>query len=288
MTIPQEAKAGPGQRIRKKVEISRSEQWEMVSRAEGRTYQIFVAKPMAPMPPSGYPVLYLLDANSVFGTMTEAIRLQCRRPDKTGVTPAVIVGIGYPTEEPFSPNRFYDFTPAPSTEYTRTPGGAPLPEQGGAAAFLQFIEEELKPEIEREFTIDKNRQSIFGHSLGGLFVLYTLFSKPDAFQSYIAGSPSLHWNKQLMLDAEREFTARLGQGAAHQKVLIAMGGLEASHVSGNYMLAKELSERLACCPNEGLKAEFIDFAGEGHVSVLPLLINRTLRFSFAPESEQQS
>lgn len=69
----------------------------MSSCNENRTYHIFISKPSTPPPPAGYPVIYLLDANSVFGTMTEAVRIQGRRPEKTGVIPAVIVGIGYET-----------------------------------------------------------------------------------------------------------------------------------------------------------------------------------------------
>lgn len=56
----------------------------MSSRNENRTYHIFISKPSTPPPPAGYPVIYLLDANSVFGTMTEAVRIQGRRPEKPG------------------------------------------------------------------------------------------------------------------------------------------------------------------------------------------------------------
>ncbi|MBL3615547.1 alpha/beta hydrolase, partial [Bacillus sp. RHFS18] len=76
----------------------------------GRTYRIFVSFPQEEPPASGFPVIYLLDANSVFGTMAEALRVQSRRPEKTGVVPAVIVGIGYPTDQPFSAERHSDFT----------------------------------------------------------------------------------------------------------------------------------------------------------------------------------
>lgn len=54
----------------------------MSSRNENRAYQIFISKPSTPPPPAGYPVIYLLDANSVFGTMAEAVRIQGRRPEK--------------------------------------------------------------------------------------------------------------------------------------------------------------------------------------------------------------
>lgn len=267
---------------RLKVEMPRAEQWVMRSNAENRAYQIKVAQPPGDPPPGGYPVVYLLDANSVFGTMVEALRLQSRRPDKTGVVPAIVVGIGYETEEPFAPERFYDLTPKPTTEYLRRPDGTALPEQGGAGHFLQFIEEELKPHLEREFKIDRKRQAIFGHSLGGLFVLYAFLTKPDAFQYYIAGSPSIHWNKQYLLAQEREFAARLAEDPVGVRLLLAFGELEKSHISRNCDSAEELAERLSGLSGHGVNAEFKLFEDENHVSVLPVLISRALRFALSP------
>lgn len=169
--------------VRSNVEIPHAEQWTMKSRTGHHDYQIMVYKPVEPPPPSGYPVIYLLDANSVFGTMVEAVRVQGRRPEKTGAIPAMIVGIGYPIAAPFSPHRYYDFTPKATTKYTRKPDGTPIPEQGGADEFLRFIEEELKPDMEQQFQIDRGRQAIFGHSLGGLFVIHALFTKPGLFDT---------------------------------------------------------------------------------------------------------
>jgi hypothetical protein len=269
-----------GDSARREFTIPRTGQRVMHSRAENREYRIFVAKPDGDPPSSGFPVIYLLDANAVFGTMVEAVRVQGRRPDKTGVVPAVIVGIGYQTEEPFSPARHYDFTmPVPLTELPARPDGGEWPAQGGAESFLRFIEEELKPEIEREFKIDSNRQTIFGHSLGGLFVLHALFTRPFAFQTYVAGSPSIHWNKRLILEEEQQFVSRLEQENINVRILIAVGELEKSHQSRMNDNAKELSERLLTLANRGVYVEFHEFEGEGHVSVLPALISRALRFA---------
>ncbi|WP_445683668.1 alpha/beta hydrolase [Sporosarcina sp. FSL K6-3457] len=265
------------------VKVPNAEQWEMQSSAEKRKYQIIVHVPSIAAPPTGYPVIYLLDGNSVFATMVEALRMQCHRPDKTGVVPAVIVGIGYQTNLPFAPDRYYDFTSIPTTEFSHTSDGTLLPKQGGAAAFLTFIEEELKPQIESEFNINKSRQAIFGHSLGGLFALYVLFTKPSAFQSYIAGSPSIHWNKKIMFEAEQKFISCLERSHINAELLIGMGELEKQHVSRNYDHAKKLSDRLAAQSNRGVNVKFAEFEGEGHTSVLPVLISRALRFALKPE-----
>ena len=52
------------------VVIPRSEQFTLRSREGSREYRIFLARPAAMPPPAGYPVVYVLDGNAFFGTMT--------------------------------------------------------------------------------------------------------------------------------------------------------------------------------------------------------------------------
>ncbi|MFE6076816.1 alpha/beta hydrolase-fold protein [Paenibacillus sp. NPDC057886] len=104
-----------------------------------KEYEIRVWVPESAPPASGYPVIYLLDANAVFGTMVEAMRVQSLRPEKTGVVPAVIVGVGYTAREPFPPDRHYDFMMSvPEGELPRRPDGATWPEHGGTHDLLFF------------------------------------------------------------------------------------------------------------------------------------------------------
>ncbi|WP_127591482.1 alpha/beta hydrolase [Paenibacillus lautus] len=269
--------------MRRSVELPHAEHWVMRSRVGQRRYRIIVAQPMGPAPPSGYPVIYLLDGNSVFHTMVETLRLQCHRPDKTGILPAVVVGIGYETEGQYAPNRFYDYTPYPNMKFKNKLDGGSVPEQGGAAEFLQFIEEELKPQIEGEFNIDRRRQTIFGHSLGGLFTLYAMFAKPQAFSCYIAGSPSIHWNQEYLQELEQRFVERVKEEPYPVRLLLGAGEFERSHVTGNCISASQLAERLALQSGYGMHAEFKEFEGEGHLSVLPVLISRALWFALHPQ-----
>lgn len=283
-------KSGAAAGILERVTMPRSEQRTLRSRADNREYRIFIAVPEGEPPASGFPVVYVLDANSVFGTMVEAVRVQSRAPQRTGVIPAIVVGIGYPTDGPFHPARHYDFTRDIRVEelpFKLRDGERP--EHGGAEAFMTFIEEELKPVIEETYSIDRRRQTIFGHSLGGMFVLHLLFAKPEAFQCYIAGSPSIHWNKPVLLEEEQAFASKLsasGQSAdksADIKLFLAIGELEKSHHTGGGENASELCGRLSALADYGLETAYKEFEGEGHVSVLPPLISRAVRFALRPE-----
>ena len=265
--------------------ISGTKQILMSSREGGQEYKIFMFKPTEEPPLSGYPVIYVLDANSVFGTFVEAVRLQSSRPEKSGVIPAVIIGIGYQTDAVFSPSRHYDFTlPTYSEKLPYRPDGTTWPRHGGAEYFIKFIEEDLKPKIQRDFNIDKSRETIFGHSLGGLFVLQTLYNRPDLFKTYIAGSPSIHLSQKFFFDTEKEFKSKLMQDNINVDVFVGVGELEKDHKSLMNNNAFEFTNKLSTLKRFGVNhVQFKEFEGEGHLSILPQFINRSLRFALSPK-----
>ncbi|NGZ74344.1 alpha/beta hydrolase [Saccharibacillus alkalitolerans] len=259
------------------IELRGARQFAMHS-AEGREYRILMSVPECEAPARGYPVIYMLDGHAVFNTVLDAERAQSRRSDKTGVCPSVIVGIGYPSRLPFSPERQYDYTlPVPAGNLPASPDGRPRPEHGGADAFLRFIEEALKPRIERELPIDRGRQTLFGHSLGGLFALHVLFTRPDAFRCYIAGSPSLHWAQPLIREEEALFARRLREEKLELNLLIALGELEGGAPFHSAQNARALHERLEELREFGLNAKFRVFEEENHGSTLPALVSPMLR-----------
>ncbi|TKC16775.1 alpha/beta hydrolase [Robertmurraya kyonggiensis] len=256
--------------------LPNSHRWVMSSKGSSRDYQISVAFPSEEPPPQGFPIIYLLDGNSVFGTMVESVRLQSRIPARTGIGPAMVVGIGYETDAPFHLNRHYDYTlPVAASELPPSFDGKGWPDQGGADLFLSFIEEELKPYIEQQYPVNKERQILFGHSLGGLFTLHTLFTKPESFQTYIAGSPSIAWNERLLLEEEKGFYPKFDLIKQEKHLFLSAGELERSHESKVNEKAEELAKRLS----NHIDVVYEEFANENHISVLPVLISRAIRFS---------
>jgi len=253
--------------------------YQMYAEQSGREYEIRVWVPEGAPPASGYSVIYLLDANAVFGTLVEAMRAQSSRPEKTGVVPAVVIGIGYPSGGLFPPDRHYDFMMmVPEDELPRRPDGGNWPEHGGAEEFTHFIEEQLKPEIERRYAVDRSKQSIIGHSLGGLYVVQMLLGRPGTYRNYVACSPSLHWNPAWIARQQASFISRMEDSGAEIHVLLAAGELEGSHPSGVVHHSRALANALNQAGTEGLHADFICFEDEGHVSVLPVFLSRALRF----------
>ncbi|WP_191559976.1 alpha/beta hydrolase [Metabacillus idriensis] len=248
--------------------------WKLLSLNKQHEYRIYIYRPSEPPPSNGYPVLYLLDANAIFGSFAEAVRLQTRKPH--GYEPMVVVGIAYDTNEPFHQNRrIFDYTvEALSNELPIRPNGSNWPKTGGADAFLAFIEEELKPAIQKSISVDPMRQSLFGHSLGGLFALYVFFTKTTSFQNYIAGSPSIWWKNRYILELEKTYCDHLDSIKRNNDtgLLLAVGGNEKTHMIQD---AASMFKRLKNYP---LRTEFSCYEDEGHVSILHSLISRSLKF----------
>ncbi|WP_041802042.1 alpha/beta hydrolase [Rhodopseudomonas palustris] len=259
----------------------------------GREYRIFVWQPEHGSAAGPLPVLYLLDGNGSFPIAAAAAALQSRRPERTGVHPATVVGIGYPTASWLdAERRTFDYTPSlPPREMPPRPNEQSWPATGGAEDFLDFVEHELCPQIEHEFSIDRARSALFGHSFGGLLVLHALFSRPALFRSSIAASPSI-WFARERLIAQRDALLASAPLPLPRRLLLTVGSLEQmgtgqggephdAWVRRNRMVenAAELARALGAADPALLAVSFTEFADEDHGSVLPAAISRALRFA---------
>ena len=263
-------------------------------------HRIFLYRPPRPAPPEGWPVLYLTDGNACFATAVDAQRVQMSYPSGTNIRDGVVVAIGYPSDEAYDPfRRSWDLSPPPGRIYPPFFPDTPDVRTGGGDDFLSAIEDELKPWIERQAPIDRSRQTLFGHSFGGLFVLHALFTRPHAFQRWIAASPAIFWEEAAILATEQAFLERaevpsgtelhLSAGQYESERLIApfhkgrpdeeqrlARALETRTVEH----AQAMAERWAALPAFSGVARFEQHAGENHMSVLPVAVNRAVQVAF--------
>ncbi|MFZ2029376.1 MAG: alpha/beta hydrolase-fold protein [Vitreimonas sp.] len=182
---------------------------------EGLEYRLLVSVPRGPPPAGGFPVFYVLDGDGWFYTAVEMTRIR----EWGRLTPSIVVGIGYPSRAFFDPRRNYDFTPPGSADADFAPQ-----EQGGADRFLNFLVEVVKPWVRERHSIDPNRQVLFGHSMGGLFVLHTMFTAPQSFNVYLAASPSIRFSNGMVMREASGFEVNPEHTAV--RALITVGGLE--------------------------------------------------------------
>jgi predicted alpha/beta superfamily hydrolase len=248
--------------------------WEMTSDG-GEVYRIFVSFPTTEMPADGYPVLYVLDGNAMFAAFAEARRIQ----EFYDVGKAIVVGVGYPTDKAYDTRRLNDYTPPlldpPPAQWRRLAKY----KSGGRDAFLDFLTGKLRTEIGKRYKVDLNRQSLFGHSLGGLLALHALYTRPQAFQSIVAASPSQEWNEQGVLLEERDFTARLTSGKVGKtsRLMVVVGGRD---IDDDPYVGEAFAKRLELLSGYGLRTRFRRYEEEGHMSVPARAVTDTLRFVF--------
>lgn len=177
------------------VQIEGTEVREMQSTITGEKYFIQVGLPRSYSDSvETYPVLYIMDADGAFGTCTEISRLLALGKE---VPEIIIVGIAYGVSfKQYLLNRQRDYTPTAVNKYVGS---------GGGKKFLRFIHEELIPFVETQYRVKKSERTICGFSYGGLFVLYTLFHKPEIFNRYLAGSPSFYWDNKIIFKYEQKY-----------------------------------------------------------------------------------
>jgi predicted alpha/beta superfamily hydrolase len=105
--------------------------------------------------------------------------------------PMIVVGIGN-----YEYDRFRDLTATQSFwQMNGTTDSINLKTSGGGESFLKFIKDEVMTYIEKNYKTSPNK-IFFGHSLGGLMSSYCLLNHPEMFNSYIAVSPALWWDKE--------------------------------------------------------------------------------------------
>jgi predicted alpha/beta superfamily hydrolase len=313
-TAPSRSASRPAEIVRPVI-LPQSRRIDFVSSVNGRHYTLFVALPHSadPPPARGYPVIYVLDGNSLFGTAVDAARYFV----KSGI---VVVGIGYPLDDaklvgattklPTGNSadllraagaagtlwRNHDLTLPASDEFIRNRPGFGITREnvGGVDDFLATIDRDVKPRIASIVKVDPGNQALYGHSFGGLAVVRALFTRPEAYRSFIAASPSVYWNDRAVLADEAAFVARVRDRRVAPRVMITVGGDEstpptgasASEVAGFRLRrtvdnARELAARLAGV--EGASAYSVRgvvFPDEGHVSVQQASISRGIRFAF--------
>lgn len=144
--------------------------------------------------PASLPIVYALDGQSWFNPLVDLAQTS-----REGMIVVALDGS----------RRNQDYVPVNQC----TPDG------GGNEAFFAFIRQELIPKMESEYGGDPGKRVLFGHSHGGAFVLYAMFSEAPGshtFSTYLASDASVScmsatargWN-QAYAAAHKELPVKL-------------------------------------------------------------------------------
>ncbi|HXQ16855.1 MAG TPA: alpha/beta hydrolase-fold protein [Caulobacteraceae bacterium] len=267
--------------------------YSLAARHIDQTFLIDVCRPALPVAAGQkIPVVYVLDGNGAFGLTAQTAQMLQLGQDP--IPPMLIVGIGYHFDRSNALRaqhaawRTRDFTPTNDPAWLATQRTAMRAQgmdaeatAGGAAAFLRFLAEELKPFIAERYPAgDPDDQTLVGMSLGGLFALYALFEQPAALQRYVVVSPAVWWDQRMIFRQEAVLAARANDLPV--RLFLAVGAMEEADgapywpVSGLAELAAALRGR----NYPSLRMTHHVFPDEHHMSVLPAAVSRGLRSVF--------
>jgi predicted alpha/beta superfamily hydrolase len=202
-----------------------------------------------------YPVIYIIDGETRCTHAVPTIRFI----SSEGLMPKSIV-VGIPNV-----NRNRDFLPALNQNSSV---------KDSADNFLQFITAELLPYVEKQYRAGSYR-ILIGHSYGGLFAMYALVSKPDAFTGYIMIDPSFWYGSNLMISRAGNFFSN--QTSLPKSIYIA--GIEGNawYFMGNH----SMDSVLRIVAPKDLQWKTFAYANENHGSVPFKTIYDGLRYIFS-------
>ncbi len=196
---------------------------------------------------SEYPLIIGLSGDSKFETMSSIISNEIAQ---NNIPEVIYVGIGYEND----PKGIRDHTPTCSEDYKEY-------EAGGAKSFYEYIKDELIPELENKYNIDRsNNKTLLGHSLGGLITLFALFQDRDTnpFDKFISVAASFWYDSGSIFEFEESYAQ--DHTDLDVKIYTTMGTLE-----GGVMIASfaEMNDRLLAreYPNLTLYAELLERFG---------------------------
>ena len=119
------------------------------------------------------------------------------------------------------------------------------------------MSDELIPWVDEHYRTEPAFRTLVGHSYGGLFALYALMNRPDAFQAYLAISPSMWWNGGAIVSrAKAEF-----RSIRPPHFLYVSWGDDEESISNT---TRELMVWLDKNPAKGIEASHHYYPGEDH------------------------
>lgn len=242
--------------------------------ANGRHYEVWIDLPASyGTTAKKLPALFVSDANYAF-PLIRSIRNRLGAGGQN-IEDFVIVGLSYAKGDTPTASRNLDYT------LTATRTG-----YGGAAAYADYLQQQVIPFVLGRYQVDPNRKLFVGHSYGGLLGTQILLTKPETFDTYILSSPSLWFDKKYMFKLEQQYTARQQQLKKLNKTLrVQLYAAEYEQIKDGPRYAKSVSimadmqqfEKILKSRNyPGLQIESQVIADEDHLSVFPSMISRAL------------
>lgn len=188
---------------------------------------------------------------------------------------AILVGISDSKGDDRGVSRTRDYTPTFSPMEKNGHSSASRLASGHAKEYVEFIASQVIPILQKNYRIEPHKKIFVGHSFGGLLGSYILVNRPEVFDYYIIGSPSLWYDNKVIFSMEKKY-------AEQHKTLKAKAMIYVDDNSGNLNNKKMVDDVLAfekalrSRNYSGLNLQVEVLKDENHHSVFPGLLSRGL------------
>jgi predicted alpha/beta superfamily hydrolase len=157
---------------------------------EQRKIKICLPEEYKPDSNAKYDVVYIIDGETHFDDFLFIYKFT---KHEKFLPPLILIAL--PNTSTSEGNmRDRDFLPEKTTDNEKA---------GGANNFIAFLKNELIPYINKKLPTS-GENSLFGHSLGGVFTMYVLLKEPGLFTNYYCSDPAFPWNNRRIISMAAE------------------------------------------------------------------------------------
>ena len=235
--------------------------------SEKRTLNIYLPDGYHPDSLATYPTIYVLDgsANEDFPHIAGLAQFM----NMYNILPkSIVVGIA-------NVDRYRDFTYQSSDKKDKKS----LPTSGGSEKFINFIEKEVQPFVNKNYKTNGHK-TIIGQSLGGLVVTEILLKRHYLFDDYIIVSPSLWWDNQKMINGASDFFKANNQ--LKKRIFVSLGKEHPTM----HEVADKLVNAIKNSGNENIELYYEPILEENHATILHRAVYKAFE-KFNPKTNKK-
>ncbi|MFZ4927940.1 alpha/beta hydrolase [Chryseobacterium sp. Mn2064] len=223
--------------------------------------------------PAKYPVIYVLDGEINFEYYTGMSDFLARTP-YADIPECIVIGIK-------NTERTRDLTPTKSQKKSPVnPNIMLFSESGESENFVRFLQEEVKPFINKNYRIQEYTVLV-GHSFGGLFAINTLLTHPEYFNAYVANDPSLWWDNKIMISKTKEYLEKNKEFPKKKVLYVSQADNEEQQKNWNSDMTQAIEDFKKIIEQNGsLYYQHRFFVGEVHGTVSYPANYEALKFVF--------
>lgn len=252
--------------------IPNSEVRSIHAESNKKDYELYIQLPVSyKKSTTSYPLIIVNDSRFAFPLASGAMQLMGGQVVKE----AIVVGISYSKGDDSTISRTRDYTPTYAPIDPNGHASAARKVSGHAKEYTAFLADQVIPLLQKTYRIDANNKIFVGHSFGGLLGSYILVNRPEIFDHYIIGSPSLEYDNKVIFAMEKKYAEKHKSLKTHAMIYADDndGSLTNQRMADN-VLAFEKVLRSRNYSGLNLQVEIIK--DENHHSVFPGLLSRGL------------